>query len=176
MDRSAARAFSSAIARRDERRRRATRRPSRNRGIGIRRCSRTPQSLLLATNTGGSLRREPARTFFAFASERYILTRLLHARRADALLAGCTVRQLRAGDGLLISLKDLAHHEFTAVGPGRDVHAANGFVPGRTRVEIVDHTPRAKDMRRCTRSSMKKKTARTPTRICFTASRKKSSG
>ncbi|MEJ7811005.1 MAG: hypothetical protein WKG32_11400 [Gemmatimonadaceae bacterium] len=110
------------------------------------------QSLLLATNTGSLfyVANEPT-TFFAFASERYILTRLLHARRADALIAGCSVRQLRAGDGLLISLKDLAHHEFTAVGAGRDVHATNGFVPGTTRVQIVDHTPRAKDMRRCTR-------------------------
>jgi len=131
------------------------------------------ENLLLATNTGSLFVVVNARqTFLAFASERYILARLVESSGFTETVGPCEVKQLKAGCGMLVSLKDLARHSFNslgglktgepepadstaapgaprAIGSGRG--AGIGFAPATRRVEIVDHTRSAKLLRRCTK-------------------------
>jgi len=133
------------------------------------------ENLLLATNTGSLfLVRNRRGTFLAFASERYILKRLVEDAGLEAQLGPCSIEQLKAGCGMLVSLRDVGTHSFNSLGglsqtaataPAGDATAANGAPPkeganGAATVvsrpadkhfRIVDHTRGRKDLRRCTK-------------------------
>jgi glucosamine--fructose-6-phosphate aminotransferase (isomerizing) len=125
------------------------------------------ESLLLATNTGSLfLVANERQTFVAFASERFILQRLVESPRFTEVVGPCEIQQVRAGNGLLVALSDLKRESFNSLGssvsaaapaaeskvpatpkePGR-----NGHAPSARRVGIVDHTRGVHDLRRCTR-------------------------
>jgi len=108
-------------------------------------------SLLLATNTGSLFYLgNERRTFAAFASERFILTRLMKSSRFGEVMGECTLSQLSAGQGLVVSLQDLHSHRFSTAGTEVLLPSMNGFVPGN-RVSVVDHTPHSADLQRCTK-------------------------
>lgn len=119
-------------------------------------------SLVLATNTGSLFfGTNERRTLVAFASERYILRRLFESGQFKEVVGHTTVQQLRAGSGLLVSLRDLQQDTFNSLGSRRASRTGtrqladsdstgNGHGPGR-RVQIVDHTKNAHNLRRCTR-------------------------
>lgn len=115
------------------------------------------ESLLLATNTGSLFYVTNERgSFLAFASERYILQKLLESPGFTATVGQCEVQQLRAGSGMLISLQDVARHEFNSLGASAPAEGAGasgeaGPAPRSQRIEIVDHTRSFKDLRRCTK-------------------------
>ena len=126
------------------------------------------ESLLLATNTGSLFLVANARgTFLAFASERFILQRLLESARFEAVVGPCEIHQLRAGNGLLVGLRDLQRVSFNSLGsaaagpeptpgagggrPRAAGESGNGRAPSRQRVQIIDHTRGVHDLRRCTR-------------------------
>ncbi|MET0411849.1 MAG: hypothetical protein ABW217_11170, partial [Polyangiaceae bacterium] len=107
--------------------------------------------MLLATNTGSLFQlRNERNTLFVFASERFILQRVLE--RADVLAAfgDCRIEQLKAGEAQIVRLSDLARHGFS-LAPDASQPPLNGFVPPHARVEIVDHTARADRLKRCKR-------------------------
>jgi hypothetical protein len=112
--------------------------------------------LLLATNTGSLFFLANERgSFVAFASERYILQRLLESSGFEQTVGRCEVQQLRAGNGLLVSLSDLQQVSFNSLGQAPEeeppAQAEGEHRPGSQQVRIVDHTRSARDLRRCTR-------------------------
>jgi glutamine---fructose-6-phosphate transaminase (isomerizing) len=115
------------------------------------------ECLLLATNTGSLFYLSNARgTVIAFASERFILQRLMESEGFDQTVGACTLQQIRAGTALAVHLRDLSRHAFTLAPAETESEAAqsrlNGrFSPNGHAVEIIDHTSRAKDLRRCKR-------------------------
>jgi glutamine---fructose-6-phosphate transaminase (isomerizing) len=124
------------------------------------------ESLLLATNTGSLfLVANERQTFVAFASERFILQRLVESPSFTEIVGPCEIQQLRAGHGLLVALSDLKRESFNSLGAsvstgnGAPAKAAapaqapahNGHAPSSRRVGIVDHTRGVHDLRRCTR-------------------------
>jgi hypothetical protein len=114
--------------------------------------------LLLATNTGSLFTAANKRgTFLVFASERYILQRLMEMPRFAAAVGRCAIEQIEAGRGLRISLADLRRESFNNLGGARERAAEpaapagpNGAAPVR-RLEIVDHTKSTRHLRRCKR-------------------------
>ncbi|MCE9592914.1 MAG: hypothetical protein K8S98_01870 [Planctomycetes bacterium] len=109
------------------------------------------ESLLLATNTGSLFRlTNAANSFLAFASERFIVQKLATSPDFERHFGKSTIAQVRAGTGVLVSLSDLAQTEFHALGPQNGqlkLGAATKAAP--KRVDIVDHTRRARGLRRC---------------------------
>ncbi|MGE5184619.1 MAG: hypothetical protein ACM31C_21255, partial [Acidobacteriota bacterium] len=105
--------------------------------------------MLLATNTG-SLFQLSGNGVIAFASERFILQRVLEDKKLAARLGDCTLEQVRAGHGLIIKLRDLERHAFTLSGPPAG-DGAPPFAPNGHHVEIVDHSPRPDQLVRCTK-------------------------
>ena len=98
------------------------------------------ESLLLATNTGSLYLCESAsRRVTIFASERYILDRLVRRRYMKALLGPHAIRQLPTGRACLVNLRTLSLEEFpidaSAPVPTAPLPAAAG------RREIVDIEP-----------------------------------
>ncbi len=108
--------------------------------------------LLLATNTG-SLHyvQNERRTFFAFASERFILQKLCRELDLERTVGAVRIVQLPAFQAMLVSLRDLSTQGFpTSVGNGRP--AAPPRVDRREKpLPIVDHTQTPARLRRCTR-------------------------
>jgi len=108
--------------------------------------------LLLATNTGSLHYLQNAEgTFFAFASERFILQELADRLDLARQVGEVRIRQLPAFEALAVSLRDLSTRAFPAV-------ARNGRAPARVEparsaaaLPIVDHTHSADGLRRCTR-------------------------
>jgi glutamine---fructose-6-phosphate transaminase (isomerizing) len=100
--------------------------------------------MLLATNTGSlfSLTNETG-TVIAFASERFILQRVLDDRHQ---LGDCRIEQIRAGHALVVRLADLQRHAFSLTGSSDDRPL---FAPNGHQVAIVDHSSRAERLRRC---------------------------
>lgn len=106
--------------------------------------------LLLATNTGSLFYvHNETKTFLAFASERFILQRLLESRHFEERAGSCTIRQIKAYEGVLVGLEDLALHPF-AIEAERSL-SPNGFRPAPERAAVIDHTKRREELRRCTR-------------------------
>ena len=102
--------------------------------------------MLLATNTG-SLFQLSGNGVIAFASERFILQRVLDDKPLAAKLGDCTLEQIRAGHGLIVQLRDLKRHSFSmAGGDGGTRYAPNGH-----HVEIIDNSPRPDRLVRCTK-------------------------
>jgi hypothetical protein len=108
--------------------------------------------LLLATNTG-SLHyvTNERRTFFAFASERFILQRLCQELDLAKSAGEMRIVQLPAFQAMLVSLRDLGLQGFpTAIGNGR-VSPPPKIDRRERPLAIVDHTKTAGRLRRCTR-------------------------
>jgi len=106
--------------------------------------------MLLATNTG-SLFQLSTETgdVLAFASERFILQRVLEQKDLSPRLGDVRIEQVRAGHALAIHLHDMRRHAF-ALAPS-DGEAPFGDMPNGHTIEIVDHSSRVDRLRRCTR-------------------------
>jgi len=104
--------------------------------------------LLLATNTGSlfQLTSEDGQTI-AFASERFILQRLLDEHAFAKELGTCRLEQVRAGHALVIDLSNLARHSFSLVGN----ESADAMAPNGHHVEIVDRSAHSENLLRCTK-------------------------
>ena len=130
------------------------------------------ENLLLATNTGSLFMVSNERgTFLAFASERYILKQLKEDAGLEAQLGPCEIEQVKAGCGLLVSLKDVSTHSFNSLGglsesKGSGASSKDSSPAAKTngtaeklvapklddrRFQIIDHTRGRKDLRRCTK-------------------------
>jgi hypothetical protein len=125
-------------------------------------------TMLLATNTGSlfqvtaALRDDsddsddragggPTRSLVLFASERFILQRVIDDKATSARLGDVRIEQIRAGHGLAVALdgRDRQAFPLTATG-GADTPGAPIGPNGHT-IEIVDHSSRVDRLRRCTR-------------------------
>jgi asparagine synthetase B (glutamine-hydrolysing) len=112
------------------------------------------QNLLLATNTGSLFYAANERkTFLVFASERFILQRLLETSDIEQRVGKCEIDQIRAGNGLLVDLKSLSYESFNSLGvPVKDApQPAPAATPTPKKAAIVDHTKSGKHLRRCKR-------------------------
>lgn len=112
--------------------------------------------LLLATNTGSlfQLRNERG-SLLVFASERFILQRVLDRGLVTEEFGPCHVEQLKAGQGQLVRFSDLEGHPF-ALSVEKSEPPLNGFAAQSVRAEgsragVVDHSARPDRLRRCTR-------------------------
>jgi len=106
--------------------------------------------LLLATNTGSLHYVVNERgTFFAFASERFILASLVDQLDLARTTGPLRIEQLPAGRALVVNLRDLARQEFACVPKGSEkddrvvVHERSKLAP------IVLHTKSPHDLKRC---------------------------
>jgi asparagine synthetase B (glutamine-hydrolysing) len=102
--------------------------------------------LLLATNTGSlfQLTNQDA-TVVAFASERFILQRVLDDKTISSQLGDVHIEQIRAGHALAVHLDTLQRDSFSlSSGDGSPALAPNGHT-----VEIVDRSSRADRLKRC---------------------------
>jgi glutamine---fructose-6-phosphate transaminase (isomerizing) len=118
-------------------------------------------TMLLATNTGslfqvtaelggGDPPGGPApRSVLIFASERFILQRVIEDPAVAARLGRVRLEQIQAGHGLAIAL-DGSRRQAFALAAAHDP-AAPALRPGRPAIEIVDHSARVDRLRRCTR-------------------------
>lgn len=109
------------------------------------------KQLLLATNTGSLFTvSNEQRTFLAFASERFILQRLLEEAHVEEHVGKCSIEQLSAGNGVLVDLHTVGTHAFNSLGkPVAAAASAPRESAQRERVEIVDHTKSTKSLKRC---------------------------
>jgi glutamine---fructose-6-phosphate transaminase (isomerizing) len=106
--------------------------------------------MLLATNTGSLFQlTADDGAVVAFASERFILQRVLEDRALSAKLGDCRIEQVRANHALAISLDKLERRAFS-LEPGRD-EPPLGTKPNGHHVTIVDRSSHADRLRRCTR-------------------------
>ena len=123
-------------------------------------------AMLLATNTGSLFQlsfhavgqgQDDAPIAIAFASERFILQRVLEDKALADRLGHATIEQVRAGHGLIVQLRTLERHAFAlapdAKAASRDEAPAPSALvaPNGHHVEIVDHSAHAERLKRCTR-------------------------
>jgi glutamine---fructose-6-phosphate transaminase (isomerizing) len=107
-------------------------------------------AMLLATNTGSLFQLSAcAGHVSVFASERFILQRLLQDRGLARRLGAASVEQLEAGSAVAVRLGDLGRRTFS-LAPAH-AEAALADTPGSQRATIVDHSSRVDRLRRCTR-------------------------
>lgn len=105
--------------------------------------------MLLATNTGSLFQlTNESGTVIAFASERFILQRVLADKDVGKRLGDCRIEQIRAGTALAIKLDGLERHAFELSPSGGD---GSSMAPNGHTVAIVDHSSRADRLRRCTK-------------------------
>jgi asparagine synthetase B (glutamine-hydrolysing) len=106
--------------------------------------------LLLATNTGSLhyLTNESG-SFFAFASERFILASLVDRLELERTVGPVKIDQLHAFRAMVVSLRDLSRQEFACV--SRDGAPAERVTvhTRSTPLPIVLHTKSARDLKRC---------------------------
>ena len=110
-------------------------------------------TMLLATNTGSlfqvTAQLEGDHSVLLFASERFILQRVIEDRTVSARLGDVRLEQIRAGYGLAVSLDGKSRQAFSLTSaPGGDDAP---IAPNGHTVEIVDHSSRVDRLRRCTR-------------------------
>jgi glucosamine--fructose-6-phosphate aminotransferase (isomerizing) len=107
--------------------------------------------VVLGTNTGALFYSVNTRgTFLVFASERFILLRLLQESAVGRVVGECApVRQVRARQGVVVRIADLwiDHFDLAAQPPAASVSES----PLGPAAAIVDHTRRVGDLQRCTR-------------------------
>jgi glutamine---fructose-6-phosphate transaminase (isomerizing) len=110
-------------------------------------------NLLLATNTGSLFfATNERKTFLVFASERFILQRLLETSGIEERVGRCEIDQVRAGNGLLVDLRSLGYESFNSLGaPVQEPPAPRSAPEPPRKLEIVDHTKTGKNLRRCKR-------------------------
>ncbi len=107
--------------------------------------------LLLATNTGSLFRlRNERQTLLVFASERFILQRVLDQGRLSEAFGPCQIEQIKAGEGEIVRFSDLQGHRFS-LSPDQQEPPLNGFAASRARAPVIDHSARADRLQRCTR-------------------------
>jgi hypothetical protein len=107
--------------------------------------------LLLATNTGSLFQLVSERgDVLAFASERFILQRVLDDNALSAKLGACHLEQIRAGQALVIHLRDMRREPF-ALAADETTPPPPALRPNGHHVEIVDHSPRIDRLKRCTK-------------------------
>jgi asparagine synthetase B (glutamine-hydrolysing) len=108
--------------------------------------------LLLATNTG-SLHyiQNERRTFFAFASERFILQSLCDRLDLVHTVGPVKIEQLPAFRAMLVSLRDLSTQAFACVPQPRETAASVQAHARDRKLEIVLHSRTPKDLKRCTK-------------------------
>ncbi len=109
--------------------------------------------MLLATNTGSlfQVATDPARdgAVMMFASERFILQRVIEEKSVSTRLGEVRIEQIRPGHAVAVTLAGLERQAFSlttseAGDPG--VLAPNGHT-----LEIVDHSSRADRLKRCSK-------------------------
>jgi glutamine---fructose-6-phosphate transaminase (isomerizing) len=107
-------------------------------------------TMLLATNTGSLFQLTGGTgNIVAFASERFILQRVLEDKELSKRLGDVRLEQIRAGHALAIRLRDLRRRAFS-LAPNRDEPPLDES-PNGHHVAIVDHSSRTERLRRCTR-------------------------
>jgi glucosamine--fructose-6-phosphate aminotransferase (isomerizing) len=106
--------------------------------------------MLLATNTGSLFQlTSHDGELLAFASERFILQRVLEDSRFTAALGDAQLEQVRAGHALAVSLDNMQRRAFS-LAPDRSEPPFDAS-PNGHHVEIVDRSSRADRLRRCTK-------------------------
>lgn len=100
--------------------------------------------MLLATNTG-SLFQLSSDDVVAFASERFILQRVIDEKQ----LGDLQLEQVRAGHALAVDLRTLQRRSFS-LAPDRTEPPLRD-APNGHHVSIVDHSPRIDRLKRCTK-------------------------
>jgi asparagine synthetase B (glutamine-hydrolysing) len=107
--------------------------------------------LLLATNTGSLHYVVNAnRTFFAFASERFILHTLIERTGLESVAGELPIRQLEAFQGLVVSMRDLGTHGFPLKPKNGELPRA--AVSKRAKaLPITNHLRTPDQLRRCTK-------------------------
>ena len=108
--------------------------------------------ILLATNTG-SLHYvvNESGSFFAFASERFILASLCERLDIERVVGPVQIRQLPAFQAMLVSLRDLSRREFPCVPKSTTPTPPIPVHERKKALEIVLHTKSARDQKRCTK-------------------------
>ena len=108
-------------------------------------------AMLLATNTGSLFQLEAAGgRVLAFASERFILHRLIENRHLGRRLGAFRLEQIRAGHALAVQLRDLRRHAFSLVpSPVDETPFMAALAPNGGAVTIVDRSSRPNQLRRC---------------------------
>lgn len=108
--------------------------------------------MLLATNTGSLFQLSNAEgTIFAFASERFILQRVLEDKALAARLGEVRLEQVRAFHALAIHLNGMRRHAFSLTSTAPEPPVDDDWAPNGHNVEIVDHSPRIEGLRRCSK-------------------------
>jgi asparagine synthetase B (glutamine-hydrolysing) len=106
--------------------------------------------MLLATNTGSLFQlTSDSGAVIAFASERFILQRVLDDREVSRALGDCRIEQVRAGHALAIELKTLRRRAFSLAPEANEPPLSAS--PNGHHVSIVDMSSRADRLRRCTK-------------------------
>lgn len=115
-------------------------------------------AMLLATNTGSLFQVSNAKggtaTFLMFASERFILQRVVD-QKDGAALGDVVIEQVRAGHGLIVPLvgplSATTRQAFTLTPSAPVVGTPAIFAPNGAHISIVDHSSRADQLQRCTK-------------------------
>lgn len=106
--------------------------------------------MLLATNTGSLFQlTSTAGNVIAFASERFILQRVLEEKEVGGQLGDIRVEQIRAGHALGIDLKTLRRRAFS-LSPSANEPPFDS-APNGHQISIVDYSSRVDRLKRCTR-------------------------
>jgi asparagine synthetase B (glutamine-hydrolysing) len=104
-------------------------------------------AVLLATNTGSLFQLTSADgKIIAFASERFILQRLLDEAEFSAALGECHLEQVKAGHALAVHLDGMKRHAFAL---SAKTSAPADFTPNGHHVEIVDRSSKSQSLKRC---------------------------
>ena len=107
--------------------------------------------MLLATNTGSLFQLVNAEgTVLCFASERFILQRVLEDQELSRRLGDCRLEQLRAGHAVVVELAGLRRRAFS-LAPGEGGADDGAIAPNGHQHAIVDHSSRVERLRRCAR-------------------------
>ncbi len=105
--------------------------------------------MLLATNTGSLFQlTSESGNVIAFASERFILQRVLADSDLSTQLGDCHIEQIHAGHALAINLTDLTRHAFELHSSGGD---GSALAPNGHTLQIIDRSASADHLKRCTK-------------------------
>jgi glutamine---fructose-6-phosphate transaminase (isomerizing) len=105
--------------------------------------------MLLATNTGSLFQLTGMNgKLTAFASERFILQRILEDKQFSAALGDARLEQVRAGHAIALTLTTMHRRSFSLMGADEAPLASS---PNGHHVEIVDLSSRTDRLRRCTK-------------------------